>query len=317
MTLKRLSCLLLIVTCFFIASCDFLEPKGPTAPLDTVDFVSADPPIGSTIEPNATITVTFDDVPTNVAVTQGAVGIANQRATISGPFEEGPLSLNITWTNGAHRLTYTVIPKNSLPVIRNIYNPDEVIVGHQEVFRVDAHDSDGDKLMYEWSFVIDGRVVVEGRDRVEMIDSGDDVILRLLSGHQGRIIEAVVTVSDGKAAVKRSTKSIPIKRVDPPHVDEEIILTDTMTQRATIEGRRMWPWEIFNEWDPWVRTFTFPGRIVSFTAGHEIEHGDGFIEGNAIRSGNQITLKGHILAKTLPTSTLHVWVKATYVVNER
>ena len=108
MTFKRLSCLLLTVTCFFIAGCDFLEPKEPTAPSDTVDFVSVEPPNGSTIEPNATITVTFDDVPTNVAVTQGAVGIANQRATISGPFEEGPLNLHITWADGLQTLTYTV-----------------------------------------------------------------------------------------------------------------------------------------------------------------------------------------------------------------
>jgi hypothetical protein len=77
MTFKRLHYLLLIVICFFIAGCDFLEPKGPTAPSDTVDFVSADPPNGSTIKPDETITVTFDDVPSNVAVTQGAVGIAD------------------------------------------------------------------------------------------------------------------------------------------------------------------------------------------------------------------------------------------------
>jgi hypothetical protein len=110
-----------------------------------------------------------------------------------------------------------VIPKNSLPVIRNIYSPEEVTVGHQEVFRVDVHDPDGDKLMYEWSFIIDGRVVFGGRDGVETIDpSSATPVLKLLSGHQGRIAQAVVTVSDGKAEVKRSTKSIPIKRSPPP-----------------------------------------------------------------------------------------------------
>ena len=108
MILKRLRCFVLIVTCFLIAGCDFLEPEESKPPPVTVNFVSADPPNGSTIKPDETITVTFDDFPGQVAVTQGAVGIADRIATISGPFEEGPLSLTITWADSAQRLTYTV-----------------------------------------------------------------------------------------------------------------------------------------------------------------------------------------------------------------
>ena len=85
-------------------------PPDETPPPVTVNFVSADPPDGSTIKPDATITVTFDDFPSNVDVTQGAVGIADRTATISGPFPIGPLSLNITWADGVQRLTYTVEP---------------------------------------------------------------------------------------------------------------------------------------------------------------------------------------------------------------
>ena len=85
-------------------------PPDETSQPVTVNFVSADPPNGSIIEPDATITVTFDDVPSNVAVNHGTVGIADRTATISGPLPVGPLNLTITWVDGAQTLTYTVEP---------------------------------------------------------------------------------------------------------------------------------------------------------------------------------------------------------------
>ncbi len=108
MPFKRLSFLLLTVTCFLIAGCDFLEPTDSTVPSATVGFVSVDPPNGSTIEPDATITVTFDAFPGEVAVNQGTVTMAGQTVSISGPFSVGPLSLSISWADGVQRLTYTV-----------------------------------------------------------------------------------------------------------------------------------------------------------------------------------------------------------------
>ena len=107
MTFKRLSFLLLIVTCFFIAGCDFLTPTK--LPLETADFVAANPPSGSTLQPDATITVTFDGVPGNVAVNPGAATLAGQTVTISGPFPAGSLSLVLAWGDGYRRvLNYTV-----------------------------------------------------------------------------------------------------------------------------------------------------------------------------------------------------------------
>ncbi len=108
MSFNRLRCFLLIVTCFLLAGCDFLEPTDSTVPSATVGFVSVDPPNGSTIEPDATITVTFDAFPGEVAVNQGAATMAGQTVSISGPFSVGPLSLSISWTDGVQRLTYTV-----------------------------------------------------------------------------------------------------------------------------------------------------------------------------------------------------------------
>ena len=99
----KLSCILLIVTCFFIAGCgDDVDPPPP------VNFVSVDPPSGSTIEPDATITVTFDAAPGEVAVNPGTATTAGQTVTISGPFSAGSLNLGLTWADGFRVLNYTV-----------------------------------------------------------------------------------------------------------------------------------------------------------------------------------------------------------------
>ncbi len=106
MPFNRLSCFLLIVTCFLLAGCSEKEELPP--PPVTVNFVSADPPNRSTIKPDATITVTFDDFPGPVAVTQGSATTAGRIVSISGPFSAGSLSLSISWADGVQRLTYTV-----------------------------------------------------------------------------------------------------------------------------------------------------------------------------------------------------------------
>ncbi len=114
----KLSCFLLTVTCLFITGCgDDVEPPPPP---DPVTFVSADPPNGSTIELDATITVTFDDFPGDVAVSQGIATPAGQTVVITGPFPAGPLSVGITWGDGFRALSYTVEvpepPPSSTPV---------------------------------------------------------------------------------------------------------------------------------------------------------------------------------------------------------
>jgi hypothetical protein len=114
---------LLIVTCLFIAGCgDDEEPP------ELVKFVSADPPSGSTLEPDATITVTFDAAPGEVAVNPGVVTVAGQTVTISGPFAAGTLNLALTWADGFRVLNYTVTapkpPTESKPSSVNIVSAD-------------------------------------------------------------------------------------------------------------------------------------------------------------------------------------------------
>ena len=72
------------------------------------NFVSAFPP-GGEIAANGTITVTFDNTPTDVTVNRGTVTVNGKTATIAGPFIPGPLALTITWADGIQTLNYTVV----------------------------------------------------------------------------------------------------------------------------------------------------------------------------------------------------------------
>lgn len=65
-------------------------------------------PPGGEIAANGTITIIFDNPPTDVTVSAGTVIVAGKTATIVGPFTPGPLALTITWTDGTLALNYTV-----------------------------------------------------------------------------------------------------------------------------------------------------------------------------------------------------------------
>ena len=107
-TAFRLS-VLVIIAVYSVAGCGE-DPPEPA------NFVSASPTAGSTIEPDAAISVLFDDVPRNVVVNPGRATTAGQTVTISGPFTAGPLNITITWKGGAYVLSYTVTaPEKDAP----------------------------------------------------------------------------------------------------------------------------------------------------------------------------------------------------------
>ena len=88
-----------------LTDCDSDEVKP-----NPVNFVSANPPSGSTIQPDTTITITFDDAPGNVVVNPGRATTTGRRTVeISGPFTFGALTIAITWDGGSHVLNYTVV----------------------------------------------------------------------------------------------------------------------------------------------------------------------------------------------------------------
>ncbi len=90
------------------------EPEPPP-PLAT--FVSANPPIGSTIPTNASLTLTFDNTPTDVAVNAGFLAGSGKTLIVTGPFPPGLLTLTVTWAGGSVTLIYIVIDPDVEPPI--------------------------------------------------------------------------------------------------------------------------------------------------------------------------------------------------------
>jgi hypothetical protein len=82
-------------------------PKPPKLP--PVVFVSANPPSGSEIASNASITLTFNNTPADVTVSAGSAIVSGKTVVVTGPFIPGALALTIVWADGSYALDYTVI----------------------------------------------------------------------------------------------------------------------------------------------------------------------------------------------------------------
>ena len=96
-----------------------VDPPIVPPPDDPIQFVSVDPPDGSTIRPSATITVTFDGIPpeglwvkglreTSVIKTEGETVIINP-IDWHRRFLTGPLVLELHWAGQVVTLNYTVV----------------------------------------------------------------------------------------------------------------------------------------------------------------------------------------------------------------
>ena len=72
------------------------------------NFIIANPPSGSEIAANGSITLTFDKAPTDVTANIGAVVPSGKTVIVSGPFTPGPLNLTVIWADGTQTLTYIV-----------------------------------------------------------------------------------------------------------------------------------------------------------------------------------------------------------------
>ena len=84
------------LTIFWSEGAHVLNYVATAEKADLVAFVASTPPSGSEIQTDESITVVFDGIPGNVAVTAGTAKTAGQTVTISGPFKAGPLNLTIT-----------------------------------------------------------------------------------------------------------------------------------------------------------------------------------------------------------------------------
>ena len=75
---------------------------------DTVEIESVDPPDGSTIPTEATITISFSKIPQSLTVSEGKATTSDRIVTIVGPFTLGKLEIEVTWEDGNQTLTFTV-----------------------------------------------------------------------------------------------------------------------------------------------------------------------------------------------------------------
>lgn len=75
-----------------------------------VAFVSVVPEIGSELDMDGMITLTFDNPPEDVTLSVGVAMTDGNSVTITGPFTPGDLELTVTWGDGTETLSYTVRP---------------------------------------------------------------------------------------------------------------------------------------------------------------------------------------------------------------
>ena len=96
-----------------------------------VAFVSVDPAVDAEVTVNDSITLTFDNPPEDVTVSEGVATITDNTVSITGPFTPGTLALTVTWADGSQTLDYTVRqPANFVsaePEISSELIPDDSI----------------------------------------------------------------------------------------------------------------------------------------------------------------------------------------------
>ncbi len=103
-----------------------------------VNLTSVIPPPGESneIKPNATITLSFDGVPTDVISTVGKVTVSGKTVLIDGPFTPGPLEITVTWANGTQKLDYIV----NVSVPENISIPEGMVLIPAGEFQMGSND---------------------------------------------------------------------------------------------------------------------------------------------------------------------------------
>ena len=97
-----------LAVCLFALAMVGCGTDDPPVEEEPIKFVSASPAEGSTIQNDATITVTFDGIPEGLQVTGGSAIPGGKTVTIAGPFAAGPLVLGLQWEGDGVVLSYTV-----------------------------------------------------------------------------------------------------------------------------------------------------------------------------------------------------------------
>ena len=105
--LKILSIFIVLLILVHIIGCGADEDEAEVIENIPVNMVSVTPP-GGEIVGNATITLTFDNIPAGVTSTIGNATISGKTVQITGPFKPGNLDFTVTWVGGSRELNFHV-----------------------------------------------------------------------------------------------------------------------------------------------------------------------------------------------------------------
>ena len=182
-----------------------------------VTFVSERPAIGTTIDVDDTITLTFDNRPNDVEVSTGTARTTGKTVRITGPFDPGPLSLTIIWADGTRTLTYVVrAPDTEAPKITS----STVTDGKKDVDPEDVNSSR--RLEVTFNETVTGNITLQ-------TESGDDV------GWIGRVNgkKAILTLPAGKEIDNGTTYVIKGKVSDTAGNSTDINISFTTASKTT------------------------------------------------------------------------------------
>ena len=173
-----------------------------------VAFVSVDPAIDSEITVDDSITLTFDNPPTDVTVSDGTATITDNTVTITGPFTPGILELTITWADGSQTLNYTV------------RQPAEFISADPES---ETEITTNDTITLTFDHSPKNLTVSEGAS----IITGNTVII--LGPFTPGTLELTITWADGSETLNYTVRQSAEFVSADPESETEITTNDTIT----------------------------------------------------------------------------------------
>ena len=173
-----------------------------------VAFVSADPESDAEITTNDTITVTFDNPPEDVTVSEGTATVSDNTVTIAGPFTPGALELTITWADGSEPLNYTV------------RQPADFVSADPES---DAEITTNDTIALTFDHPPEGVNVSEGTATVS------DETLTITGPFMPGTLELTITWADGSQTLSYTVRPFVTFVSADPESDAEITTNDTVT----------------------------------------------------------------------------------------
>jgi len=98
----------MVLVLLYISGCGADEDEVEVIEDIPVNFLSAVPPSGSVIGATATITITFDGIPSEVSINRGNFEVIENRIVVAPFYTVGEVELRVTWADGTQKLVYTL-----------------------------------------------------------------------------------------------------------------------------------------------------------------------------------------------------------------